>query len=173
MSTADSATGFAGVHPVKLAPDVEPSGPTTETVDLLGRRLRAMQSVIEFLDEHGVDLPHQPMITSYGHRATVDVDWYLTGNEDQKDQAAQIVRLIGGKWAKTDGGDRLYLRHRQGDIEFGVAVDREAVCERVVKGTREVTIPAVEAKPERVQTVEDVEWVCGSVLAEATAGGAA
>jgi hypothetical protein len=170
MTSTDSPTGFAGVHPIKLAPDVEPSRPRAETVDLLGRRLRAMQSVIEFLDEHGVDLPHQPMVTSYAHRAIVDVDFYLH-DEDQKDQAAAIIRLIGGKWAKADGGDRLYLRQRQGDVEFCVVVDREAVCERVVKGTREVTIPAVEAQPERVQVVEDVEWVCGSVLAEATSGG--
>jgi hypothetical protein len=170
MTSTGSPTGFAGVHPIKLVPDVEPSGPSAETVEILGRRLRAMQSVIEFLDEHGVDLPHQPMVTSYGHSATVAVDFYLH-DEDQKETAARIVRLIGGKWAKADGGDRLYLRRHQGDIEFCVVVDREAVCERVVKGTREVTIPAVEAQPERVQTVEDVEWVCGSVLAEATSGG--
>ena len=104
------------------------SGVDTETVDLLGRRLRAMQSVIEFLDEHGVDLPTQPMITSYGHGGRVAVDFYLH-DEDQKDQAAAIVRLIGGKWAKSDGGDRLYLRQTQGDIEFCVVVDREAVCD--------------------------------------------
>ncbi|MGZ4519135.1 MAG: hypothetical protein ACXVXP_08375 [Mycobacteriaceae bacterium] len=145
----------------------------TETVDMLGRRLRALQSVIEFLDEHGEDLPEQPMVTAYGHSFKVDVDWYLTGTEDQKALAARIVRLIGGKWAKSDANDRLYFRQRVVDVEFCVAVDREAVCERIVKGTHEVTIPAVAAQPERVQVVEDVEWVCGSVLAEATSGGAA
>jgi hypothetical protein len=142
-----------------------------KTVEILGRRLRAMQTVVEFLDEHGVDLPAQPHITSYSHSGRSDVCWYLQGSEEQKAVAAQVLRIVGGKWAKSEGSDVLYFRQARGDVEFTVAVDREAVCERVVKGTREVTIPAVKAQPARVQIVEDVEWVCGSVLAEATSGG--
>jgi hypothetical protein len=127
-----------------------------------------MQSVIEFLDERGVDLPEQPHLTSYSHSARTAVAWYLQGDDDQKETAAQLVRIIGGKWVKSDSDVTLYLRQMWAtDVEFVIAVDRQAVCERIVKGTREVTVPAVAAKPERVETVEDVEWVCGSILAEA------
>ncbi|HET6291734.1 MAG TPA: hypothetical protein VFG33_00115, partial [Kribbella sp.] len=59
-----------------------------------------------------------------------------------------------------------------GVIEVHVGAYRDQVCERVVTGTREVTktvpdpsvvVPDVEV----TETVEDVEWICGPLLAKA------
>jgi hypothetical protein len=49
---------------------------------------------------------------------------------------------------------------------------RDAVCERIVTGTHEVTVPAqpaIRAKKATTTVVEDVEWVCGSLLSDVTA----
>ncbi|HEY8664437.1 MAG TPA: hypothetical protein VIL68_12555, partial [Propionibacteriaceae bacterium] len=71
---------------------------------------------------------------------------------------------------KSEGGDDFRLTQvNPGGVSFHVVVHRAAVCERVVTGTHEVTMTATAARPaepERVETVEDVTWVCSSLLAE-------
>jgi heme-binding NEAT domain protein len=56
-----------------------------------------------------------------------------------------------------------------------VSVDREEICERIVTGTREVTVEVPD--PEQLaavptvsvtKTVEDVEWICRPLLDDAT-----
>lgn len=52
-------------------------------------------------------------------------------------------------------------------MSVNIITDREAVCRRVVTGTREVTktVPAPGADTVEVtETVEDVEWVCDEPL---------
>lgn len=116
-----------------------------------------------------VDLPHDPYIVTSASGA-VSWSWYLmhdTDEDGQKSAAAAIIRAIGGRWDKSEiyDGQMVWKQKRDG-LEFHVAVTREAVCERIVKGTKKVTIPAKAAQPERVETVEDVEWRCLPLLAD-------
>ncbi len=122
----------------------------------------------------GTDLPALPHVTSNTLTGKVHATWMLFGDHhdlaEQKAQAASIVQAIGGHWDK--GGGDSYSRFVQGHDRFvlEVIVDRPAVCERVVVGTHaeERVVPAVEAAAEHVvtETVEDVEWVCGSLLSD-------
>jgi len=142
---------------------------TTETRVNYTTRLRALADLI---DDHP-DLP-TPYVTSF--ETHLDVHWYLHIHDidlaDQKATAAFIVQALGGKWDKTQDGERFdFTQTREGMI-LEVAVNRAAVCERVVTGTHKVTVPATPAipkqaaRPERTATVEDVQWVCSSLLAE-------
>lgn len=117
------------------------------------------------------DLP-PPMVTAYPHRPDVaDIDWFLQDEDaaDQKSTAVEIIRRLGGRWEKISSLVSMrFLQERDG-FNLNVSVERSAVCERVVVGTEPVTIPAVEAQPERVEQREIVEWRCEPVLAEASA----
>lgn len=131
------------------------------------QRLRSLANLI---DDYP-DLP-TPYVTSF--ETHLDVHWYLHIHgmdlADQKATAARIVSDLGGKWDKTQDGERFNFTQTREGLTLEIAVARDAVCERVVVGTHKVTVPAIPAQPatrattERVETVEDVEWVCGSLL---------
>ncbi len=131
-----------------------------------------LRRAADLLDEVVDRLPFQPFITSR-HDGSIVLQWFTQnhyeGEADQKRAMQDITRILGGKWAKDGDGDMFELERHLGGILLLVTASRTAVCERVVTGTRQVTVPAVEASPERVETVEAVEWVCGSVLAEVVA----
>ncbi len=97
----------------------------------------------------------------------IEFSWHLSGGEDQKPLARQIVRALGGKWDKRTW-DGTYLLNQKPDrgLEYIIYLDRDEVCERVVVGQTEKIMPAVEAQPERVELVDEVEWRCGSILSE-------
>jgi hypothetical protein len=145
---------------------------TTEATTVHDTLAANLRTAAEIMQAHP-DLPI-PYITTT-HRGGVEFAWYLTITAEdfaeQKRLARLILRTIGGKWDKKPGSE---MNFKQGSIlddpiSYIVQVSREAVCRRVVTGTEEVTIPAVEAEPERVETVETVEWICEPVLAEAVA----
>lgn len=127
-----------------------------------------LRKVVDILDAHP-DLP-APTVTIYSH-GPAEVSWYVMLDGDHVDQAAaarQIIRTIGGTWDKNPWGDRFDFEQRTDTgISLTVAVHREQVCERIVTGTEQVTIPAVEAQPERVEVRELVEWKCAPLLAGA------
>jgi hypothetical protein len=90
-----------------------------------------------------------------------------------KAEAAAYARLLPGKVDKavTDGYYGFELHGTLHGLRVLVYAPREQVCERVVLGTREVTreVPdpkALAAVPTTTvtETVEDVEWICGSLL---------
>lgn len=142
---------------------------TTQTVS---QNLRVVADLIE---AHP-DLPH-PYITAYVVDDQVEAKWYLHIDADirgdlaaQKAAAVRLVTTLGGKWDKGERDDVYALDQVRGGVKLHIEVNRAAVCERVVTGTREVTVPAKpasRAEPERVETVEDVKWICSSLLAEA------
>jgi len=145
---------------------------TTKTRSTYVAGLRA---VADLIDAHpGLPEPYTSVYSS----GNIDVQWYLQiQNQDfawQKATAAKIVSAIGGKWDKKDLVDgRLdFEQTLDNGVRLTLTVTREAVCERVVIGTHEVTVPATPAipkqaaRPERTATVEDVKWFCGSLLAE-------
>jgi len=146
---------------------------TTTTTATVSENLRVLADLIE---AHP-DLP-LPYVTAYSSGQT-EAAWYLhildlQGDlPEQKAVAARIVSTLGGKWAKHEDGDCFRFTQRRWDgLVLQVTVNRAAVCERVVTGTHEVTMPATDARPaepERVETVEDVTWVCSSLLAEPVA----
>jgi len=132
-----------------------------------------LRTIADLIDAHP-DLP-LPYVTAFS-TGTTAAAWYLhigDFNADlpgQKAAAALIVSTLGGKWAKSEGGEDFRLtQKRDTGLSLEVVVHRAAVCERVVTGSHEVTVPAMPARdaaPERVETVEDVTWRCSSLLAE-------
>jgi hypothetical protein len=112
--------------------------------------------------------------------ATDSFDWFLFGSglteAEQKAEATRLVRLLPGKQDKWETGSLFRFRGYLGGLRTQVIVDRDAVCERVVTGTREVIreVPdpeALAAVPTKVvtETVEDVRWECRPLLASDTA----
>lgn len=111
--------------------------------------LRALADLLE--QKPNLPLPSSPSLSTAG----TNIAWYLFGGVEpldhaaQKAQAAEIVRAIPGTFDKVDNGDLFRFQGRIGGLPAEVIVDRRAVCERVVVGTR---------------VVEDVEWVCAPLL---------
>lgn len=130
-----------------------------------------LRTLAELLDRHPeLPTPYVNLWTS----GNVDINWYLhinnRGDEaTQRESAQQIVRAIGGKWSKYFDDDEANFKQKRDDFSFHVCVKREAVCTRRVVGTETVTLPAVEAQPERTIEREVVEWDCEPILAEAVA----
>lgn len=129
-----------------------------------------LRAVAEFIEAHP-DIP-VPYVAVYDHRPDLaDVSWYLHINDnakdaaDQKAKAAAILKAVGGKWDKNFTSDARFTQSRDG-LNFDVVVAREAVCTPRVVATETVTIPAVEAKPERTEERPVIEWDCAPVLAE-------
>lgn len=108
----------------------------------------------------------QPYVTSRSTGA-ISLSWYLHHERGSAEKAAAVVRAIDGTWERGEadysGPLATWSQVRDG-LELDVSVSREQVCERVVVGVEEVTIPAVPAQPERVEEREKVEWKCGPLL---------
>ncbi len=133
-----------------------------------------LRAVADLIDAHP-DLP-LPYVTVYDHIPhKANVSWYLHINQRSEDEAHQkaqaqaIIKALSGKWAKRFDGTTADFEQERDGLNLQVSVTREAVCERVVTGTKTVTIPGKPAEPERVEQREVVEWRCEPVLAEAIA----
>lgn len=138
---------------------------STSTTNSTADKLRI---VSDLLDAHP-DLP-TPCVFAYGS-GTVEVTWQLMNNAEhknaQKDGARAIIAALGGKWSKNPWDDRFdFARNLGDDIKLQIFTHRDQLCERVVTGTETVTVPAVEAMPERTETREIVEWRCQPLLAD-------
>jgi hypothetical protein len=140
---------------------------------------QGLRAIADLIDAHP-DLP-QPYINAHSSSNVVEAHWYLhiwaDDLTEQKATAAAIVSTLGGHWDKNERtyDDGLEFIQIRDGLSLDVVVNRAAVCERIVTGSHEVTLPAtpaVAAQPatvERVETVEDVQWVCSSLLAEPVA----
>lgn len=138
-----------------------------------------LRQLADLIDAHP-DLP-QPYINAHSSGSVVEAHWYLHIWSDdlteQKTTAAAIVSTLGGHWDKNERtyDDGLEFTQTRDGLSLEVVVNRAAVCERVVTGSHEVTVPATPAIParsataERVETIEDVQWVCSSLLAQLVA----
>lgn len=131
-----------------------------------------LRAAAVLLDQHP-DIPQPYIVTS--HSGAVRLSWYLSDESDGKALAARVVRSIDGAWGRGEadysGPLATWNQVREG-LNLHVSVARDQVCERVVTGTKVVTIPAVEAQPARTEEREVVEWRCMPLLAEATPLGA-
>jgi hypothetical protein len=130
--------------------------------------VRTMTQNLHAMADILAEVPNPPYVTTSTYDGSVQAAWFLMhdpNREGQKSTAAAVIRAIGGHWDKTDlYSDQMVWNQTRDGLRFHVAVLREAVCERIVTGTHMVTIPAVEAKPERTETVETVEWRCLPLL---------
>lgn len=91
-------------------------------------------------------------------------------SEDPRAAVAAVARALPGKVDKSTYSGLFQVEGRVCGITVKAIAERDLVCERVVTGTREVkktipdpmvTVPVIEV----VETVEDVEWRCGPLLA--------
>lgn len=122
----------------------------------------AFRTAADLIEAHP-EVP-APGVTSEGQ-----LMWWLYGWECPDGVPAMVAairRAVGGKWTKSQqesyGGDAEMVYNREG---YRITVKREAVCVRRVVGTETVTLPAVEAKPERTVEREVIEWDCAPVIA--------
>ena len=142
---------------------------TQQTTTANAAMRESLTKIADLLAQHP-DLP-PPCVTIYGHLPEQpDLQWYLHINNKgdeafQREAAQQIIRTIGGTWDKEPRGDRFDFTATRDDMNLQIAVKREAVCVRRVVGTETVTVPAVDAQPERTEVREVVEWDCEPVLA--------
>lgn len=135
---------------------------TTEAVSLAGR-LRVAANIVEGLPP-GVPTPAINAWTT----DVVELLWILGKPEATLCTVRDIRKAIGGCWTKR-GGDQWFVLERRavGGIKFTVQVEREQICERIVVGTETVVVPAVEARPERTEVREVVEWRCEPLTQDA------
>ena len=112
------------------------------------------------------------------HVASNEITWsFGSTTDDPATKVAETIRHIPGPFAKNDptasGYDSTYYTLKGSLAGFPVEVwaYRDAVCEKVVTGTEQVTklVPDPDApKVEVVETVETFTWQCKPILAEAT-----
>jgi hypothetical protein len=87
---------------------------------------------------------------------------YYTYNRDRKGMGL-LARAFGTS-DKEMTADLFYLSRMFGKIKFQALAWRESVCERVVTGTKKVTIEAKPATEEREVEVPIYEWRCEEPL---------
>jgi hypothetical protein len=130
--------------------------------------LRALADVLERNPD--VPLPYQGI--------TSPIVTYFLHTENPRAELATAARAYPCDFRKEYEGDGEGATFRLAGKLHGLNVElvayRNAVCERVVTGTREVTEKvkdpeALAAVPEIevTKTVEDVSWVCSPILAPA------
>lgn len=125
-----------------------------------------LRAAADLIDAH----PDLPLPLVWGYRSGVQVQWQLMNDDEVKDSqrvaAAAIRRALGGTWSKDGSTDTFDMRCSLEGLALQILADREHVCERIVTGVETVTIPAVEARPERTEEREVVEWRCEPVLGD-------
>jgi len=142
-----------------------------------GNRAKAIAALYELallLEKNpGLPVPRELAGSLHGNHLNI----HLMSSADPRGDLARIVKILPGPIEKRvwGHGDTSYfdaVATIGGVIEVHVGAYRDQVCERVVTGTREVTktvpdpsvvVPDVEV----TETVEDVEWICGPLLAKA------
>lgn len=138
---------------------VEPEGDQELSVGL--RRIKQIAEVLVTMETEGLKMPHT-VHPEYGHLV-----WYPT-----VEQAADLVRALGGKFEKNDPSRSDYhaqylIMTQQCDLlKFEIIVSRGEVCERKVVGTERKKVTKY-VKVEVDEDVDIVEYECGSLYSAA------
>lgn len=128
-----------------------------------------LRALADVLDNHPeVPLPYEGTGASLGRR----ISFYYLSDENPRAALAAARRAFGVPMEKNDSmPDTFNLTGSLAGLHFTLTAYRNAVCERVVTGTREVEVtePDPEAlaalpKVKRTVKVEDVKWVCSPLL---------
>jgi len=122
----------------------------------------------DLIESEQAPIPVNPSVSLFLSHGVTPVD-------EQPAAARDLMRALGGgRYEKdvTSAGGSLILRGMCGGLPVDVWVTRDAVCERVVVGTDEVTetVPVGEdTRPVETvsRTVERVEWHCAPLLGAA------
>lgn len=136
----------------------------TRTAYIAG--LRQLAEVLETSPE--VPLPYEGTLSP--------MSFHFLNGEDARAEMAAAARALPTVWSKNvwSAGTTNYfdLNGSLHGLTIHLSAYRDAVCERIVTGTREVTTdepdPAALAAVPTVtvtRTVEDVQWVCAPILA--------
>lgn len=134
----------------------------------------ALHKLAEFIDEHSDLFGTHYGINHIAINGAGDLGihsptfWGDVDGAEEKANMRAIIRALGGTFDKEFSGSNLYLR-RKGFLGFFNVViyaNREGVCERKVVGTKTVEHARVAAVPAFTETVEEVEWECGTLLGE-------
>lgn len=136
--------------------------------------ISGLRKLADLLEQHE-DFPLPYGAGTSGEMASYRMSFYLFG--DSREAFVSAARKFPGTLDKVVADDTFRLNGQIEGLHFELVAFRKDVCERVVTGTREVTrtipdptvvvptVPMVEV----TETVEDVEWVCAPLLAEAGA----
>lgn len=99
------------------------------------------------------------------------IDWITVHvhsiREDPKREAAKWRKALGGTWDKGSQNDVITLEQGAVDLPGRPKVTiflEKSSCVRTVVGYEDVIVPALEARPERVERREIVEWDCEPIL---------
>lgn len=130
------------------------------------RGLRALADVLEAHPE--VPVPY------HGNQADITISAFLH-SEDPRAELAAAARAFPCNWEKAVRDDGTYgsyfdLHGKLHGLSLRLTAYRDAVCERVVTGTRDIEVEE-EIRPAEtrkvVKQVETAEWVCHPLLAPA------
>lgn len=114
--------------------------------------VEGLRELADFIEDH----PELPITQPY---LTLTF-WIWSEGEEGKRKAAIAARAFGNA-QKIHGGGYLDIRKKFGPIAVDFTVSRDAVCRRIVTGTK-VTPAETRVIPERVE--ETVEWICDEPL---------
>lgn len=124
--------------------------------------LRALADLLDASPD--VPLPHSGASDSF------PIEWMLANDDDQREMLAVIARFIPGPVRKDARSKFFEINAKAGGVYLRAWANRDEVCVRRVVGTHEETKRVPDPKAplvEVTETVEDVEWECGSILAPA------
>jgi len=152
-------------HGLALEEDAARTGPPLTARQ---RYTALLRDLAAFMDEHE-EFP-EPYVHPGG-----ELHFTCGGRPGARETLAGIRRALGGKWAKDARGDGyIEIRGQWRGHRVQLSASREAVCRKVVTGTREVT--EIVKDPEKLAEVPDievtriedvVEWVCEPITAPA------
>lgn len=127
-----------------------------------------LRQIADFLDAHDeVPLPYLGAYAEGSSKPVLPI--YLTSTEEPRQAMAMVMKAMGRatKAAHDDIGTFQVWREFAGLVLMASA-HREAVCERIVTGTRTVEVdePVTEVTGTRKVTkvIEDVQWKCSPLL---------
>ena len=116
--------------------------------------VKGLRDLADWYEAHPeIELPYEPVHDNYA--------------VNSKEDAASVIRALG-RCDKEYSGNLLTISRQFGPIKAKFVFYREAVCRKVVVGTREVPEQVIPAQPEEVipAHVEEItKWECEPILA--------
>jgi hypothetical protein len=170
-STVYTPVSLDVAHGLALEEDAARSAPPPTARQ---RYTALLRDLAAFMDEHE-EFP-EPYVHPDGM-----LHFTCGGGPGTRETLAALRRALGGKWTKDARDDGyIEIKGEWHGRRVLLSASREAVCRKVVTGTREVTeivkdpaklaeVPEIEV----TRTEDIIEWVCEPVTAPARAAVAA
>lgn len=130
-----------------------------------------VSAVLPRLEEAGAKLPyHVSAISIEGLKP--EAFWHFHGDSAVTD-AAKVLKTLGGKWAKNDPNNgewdaaNMVMKSEAMGVRLTIVLDRGAICEKKVVGTKEVQKKVVLSEETRTVKEDVFEYECKSLLSAA------